>query len=194
MSAFDNGPEIEAANPARGDVEVELDGHRLVLRPTPGATAEIEHQAGRGTLALINAALDRTITLHELAIVVCAGVRATGEKRATVATCQEMVWRTGIIPSVEAVQTFLIRSVNGGRDFRPLPIGPEPESWMPSRSGNGSASPSSTSDGPPPTSGDPAGTSSTPQSIDSSSEPANNPPLPGAPDIPARAHKLVAPQ
>jgi len=192
MGAFD-GPEEAAANPARGDVEVELAGHHLVLRPTPGATAEIEHQAGRGTLALINAALDRTITLRELAIVVCAGVRATGEKRATIDKCQEMVWQTGVVRAVEAVQTFLIRSVNGGRDFRPLPD-EAVEEWMPSRSGNGSASRSSTSDGSRTSSGDPAGLSSTLLSTGSLSEPSSKPPLPGAPDIPERAHKLVEPR
>lgn len=194
MSAFD-GPETTAANPERGEVEVELAGHRMVLRPTPGATAEIEHQAGRGTLALINAALDRTITLRELAIVVCAGVRASGEKRATVAKCEELVWQTGVVTAIEAVQTFLIRSVNGGRDFRPLPAADEAaQDWMPSRSGNGSASLSSTSDGSPPSSGPPAGTSSTAQSTDTWSEPSSKTPLPGAPDIPERAHKLVEPR
>lgn len=187
---------MAVANPERGDVEIELGEHKFIMRPTPGATAEIEAGAAKGTLALINAVADRTITLRELAVVVCAGIRASGDGGANVRKCEELIWRAGFVPALVAVQSYLLRSVNGGREALPFVGEQAGSAWNESPSESGSPSQSSTSGGSRTSTGGPPGTTSTPQWDDSSSSSvalAADPRETGGVPIPRRGHKTEQP-
>lgn len=189
-SPFATDPVNPVPNEAQGDVKIKLGSHNLVMRPTPRATAEIESQTGRGTMALINALVERELTVKEMGIIVAAGIRAHGspdDRRANAAKCEQLIWETGMMHVVGPVQTFMLRSVNGGRDELPFdsPEAGEASLWTTGPSENGAPSPSLTSDGAPENSGTEPGTTSTPPSVTL----VNDPNETGGVPIPARAHK-----
>lgn len=184
-------------NPERGDVEIELGADRFVMRPTPGATAELEAGTGKGTLGLINDLAARTITLRELAVIVTAGLKASGERGANVPKVEELIWKTGLVPVLLTVQTYLLRSVNGGREVLPfVAAAAEANAWNASRSENGSGSQSSTSGGTQTPTGEAAGGTFTPpfggSESSESSRLVDDPRATGGVPIPRRSHKLEA--
>jgi hypothetical protein len=69
---------MTTANEERGEVDLELDGTRFVLRPSYEAVIAVEKATGKGILALAFAAKDGGISLTEAGIVTAELVRAWG--------------------------------------------------------------------------------------------------------------------
>ena len=102
------------ANPHRGEVEIELDGKRFVMRPTFQAIAEIEQQTGTGLIALLHRMTDGGLRVSDLAIIVAAGLRAAGEP-ASREKVGSLLLQDGLEKTLEPASFFLMNAVTGGK-------------------------------------------------------------------------------
>lgn len=66
------------ANELRGEVDLELDGIRFVLRPSYEASLAVEKRTGKGLVALATAAADGALGLSESAAITTEFIRAWG--------------------------------------------------------------------------------------------------------------------
>ncbi len=98
---------MSAANPLRGEVEIDLGGCRYVLRPTFAALRAIETEAAP-LLALAQEAAEGQVRLEAMAIVFhhCLCV-AGGAARPTVAEIGEMILARGLMPALKAYRALL---------------------------------------------------------------------------------------
>jgi len=92
-----------------GNVEIELDGQTVVLKPTLRAAQTISRQSG-GILG----AVERIgkFDLDTMIQVVTLGLNATGKEAQTI---PDKVWETGMTELVAPVTKFLSILANGGR-------------------------------------------------------------------------------
>lgn len=67
------------ANEIRGEVDLELEGERFVLRPSYTALIEMEKATGHGLMALAGMAADGELTLTQAAKIVTLMIRAWGK-------------------------------------------------------------------------------------------------------------------
>lgn len=65
----------------RGEVTIELEGVRYVMRPSYEAIEAIEEQTGHGIVALINLASQGEMTRRQCAIVVTECIKAWGKQQ-----------------------------------------------------------------------------------------------------------------
>jgi hypothetical protein len=95
-----------------GNVEIELDGETVVLKPTLRAAQTISRQNG-GILG----AVDRVskFDLDTLTQVVALGLNATGKDAETI---PDKVWSTGMTDLVGPVTRYLSILANGGRPVK----------------------------------------------------------------------------
>ncbi len=110
-----------AANRARGEVDIMLDGTPHVLRPTFEAAQAIEQATGRSLIDLARAADDGSLSLSAMAIVVAEGVRAWGRdiNKPSIAGVNarrigELIYADGILRTIPRVALFLSAAVTGG--------------------------------------------------------------------------------
>ena len=101
----------------RGDIEIELvteaDQRRgFVLRPSFEAIVEIEEQTGRSIFALARRIARAELGHQEVACVVGAGLKATGET-VSYDTVGEMILRTGLADVLPPVGEFLAKVLGG---------------------------------------------------------------------------------
>ena len=89
-----------------GDVEIELDGEKAVLRPSLKAAQAISRQAG-GIMGAMQAL--RTLDVDALTSVIALGL---GKEAKDVA---EAVYRTGVADLTPPATLFLTMLANGGR-------------------------------------------------------------------------------
>lgn len=68
-----------AANELRGEVDLELEGERFVLRPSYTAIVAAEKATGRGLVKLAEDAGEGALTLTECAAITALFIRAWGE-------------------------------------------------------------------------------------------------------------------
>ena len=114
------------ANPHRGECAVMLAGTRYVLRPDFEAISAIDAELG-GILALARRGMNDPgdLTLHELAVIVAEGIKASGRAARTndahVKTdkIKRLIFETGIPAVVPGVVRFLVASVTGGSKAEP---------------------------------------------------------------------------
>ena len=102
------------ANPHRGEVEIELDGKRFVMRPTFQAIAEIEQQTGTGLIALLHRMTDGGLRVSDLAVIIAAGLKAAGEP-ASRDKVGSLLLQDGLEKTLEPASHFLMNAVTGGR-------------------------------------------------------------------------------
>ena len=102
------------ANPHRGEVEIELDGKRFVMRPTFQAIAEIEQQTGTGLIALLHRMTDGGLRVSDLAVIVAAGLRAAGEP-ASRDKVGSLLLQDGLEKTLAPASQFLMNAVTGGK-------------------------------------------------------------------------------
>lgn len=102
------------ANPHRGEVEIELDGKRFVMRPTFQAIAEIEQQTGTGLIALLHRMTDGSLRVSDLAVIVAAGLRAAGEP-ASRDKVGSLLLQDGLEKTLAPASQFLMNAVTGGK-------------------------------------------------------------------------------
>ncbi|HEX8578320.1 MAG TPA: GTA-gp10 family protein [Allosphingosinicella sp.] len=67
------------ANEIRGEVDLELEGERFVLRPSYTALVEIEKATGKGLIQLASEASDGELTLGHAAVIVTLLIQAWGK-------------------------------------------------------------------------------------------------------------------
>ena len=104
-------------DPKRGDIEIELvteAGKRrgFVLRPSFEAIVEIEEQTGWSIFALARRLAKAELGHQEVACVVGAGLKATGET-VSYDTVGEMILRTGLADVLPPVGEFLAKILGG---------------------------------------------------------------------------------
>ena len=101
-----------------GDVEMELDGETVTLRPTLKAARAISSQAG-GISGAVEAV--GKLDLDAVIGIVTLGLGLTGQEAREI---PEKVWRTGLTELVDPVLQYLMILANGGR---PIEDGGEEE-------------------------------------------------------------------
>ncbi len=119
-------------DPKRGDIEIELvteaDQRRgFVLRPSFEAIGEIEEQTGRSVFALARRIAKAELGHHEVACVVGAGLKATGET-VSYDTVGEMILRTGLADVLPPVGEFLAKVLGGTGQSKDDEVASQPES------------------------------------------------------------------
>lgn len=92
-----------------GNVEIELDGETVVLRPSLMAAQAISRQSG-GISSAVRAVGNYDFDV--IVSVVALGLGATGQDAKSI---PEKVWRTGLTDLVGPVSTYLTIIANGGR-------------------------------------------------------------------------------
>ncbi len=92
-----------------GNVEIELDGETVILKPSLNACQTISRQSGGISAAV--AAVGR-FDFDTVVSVVTLGLGVTGSEAKAV---PEKVWRTGLTDLVGPVTKFLTIVANGGR-------------------------------------------------------------------------------
>lgn len=121
-----------AGNKHRGEIAVTLNGADYALRPDFEAVAAIDEQLG-GILNIAKRSFEgQSLTLHEVAVIVCEGIKAHGRatKKASQAGAQlpkvkREVFETGLITLVEPVAEFLTAALTGGVDAKNPPAAGE---------------------------------------------------------------------
>ncbi len=119
-------------DPKRGDIEIELvteaDQRRgFVLRPSFEAIVEIEEQTGRSIFALARRIARAELGHQEVACVVGAGLKATGET-VSYDTVGEMILRTGLADVLPPVGEFLAKVLGGTGQSEDDEVASQPES------------------------------------------------------------------
>ncbi|ETA72341.1 MULTISPECIES: hypothetical protein [Mesorhizobium] len=92
-----------------GNVEIELDGETVVLRPSLMAAQAISRQSGGISSAV------RSVGNYDFDVIVSVvtlGLGATGQEAKAI---PEKVWRTGLTDLIGPVSTYLTIIANGGR-------------------------------------------------------------------------------
>jgi len=92
-----------------GNVEIELDGETVVLKPSLNACQTVSRQSGGISAAV--AAVGR-FDFDTVVSVVTLGLGATGSDAKAI---PEKVWRTGLTDLVGPVTKYLTIIANGGR-------------------------------------------------------------------------------
>jgi hypothetical protein len=112
-----------AANKARGEVTLTLDGQEFVLRPSYEAIQQFEQQTGKGVFELARAALDGKLTATDMATVATECIRAWGRqtedtsaKGANSTRIGEMMAEAdgGWIAALNAIGELLANAAMGG--------------------------------------------------------------------------------
>lgn len=89
-----------------GDVEIELDGEKVTLRPTLKAAQIISRQAG-GIIGAIQAL--RSLDIDALTGIVAAGLGKS------VKDVEDAVWRRGVADLTPMATRYVTNLANGGR-------------------------------------------------------------------------------
>lgn len=105
-----------------GNVEIELDGEAVTLRPTLQAAQAISRQSG-GIIGAVNAV--GRFEFDVIVAVVTLGLGLTGNEAKEV---PGRVWRTGLSDLIGPVSTYLTILANGGR---PVSTGGEEDTENP---------------------------------------------------------------
>ena len=101
-------------NPHRGDVEIELGGRTMLMRPTFEAIVEAETRTGLGLVTLAGKAAVAELSLSHLTSIITAGLKASGEG-ATYKAVGPMVFEAGISSVHQPVVDYLTNALNGGK-------------------------------------------------------------------------------
>jgi hypothetical protein len=93
-----------------GNIEITLDGEKVVLRPTLRAAQTISKQNG-GIMSAVQAVAN--FDFETITSVIALGLNLTGSVR--VNEVAEKVYTTGLVDLVEPVTKYLTVLANGGR-------------------------------------------------------------------------------
>ncbi len=115
-----------SANKHRGEIAVTLEGAAYVLRPDFEAVAAIDEQLG-GILNIAKRSFEgQTLTLHEIAVIVCEGLRAHGRagglaslKAVKLEAVKRQVFASGVTTLLEPAMEFLRAALTGGVEANP---------------------------------------------------------------------------
>lgn len=105
-----------AANEHRGEIAVDLGGAQRVLRPSFTALSEIESETGKTLQQVTANAISCAVSLTDTAIVLAAGLRASGEDVSRDQVGQWVVDAGGAVEFYQAVGKFAVFGLTGGRD------------------------------------------------------------------------------
>jgi hypothetical protein len=112
-----------SANPHRGEYPITLEGHEYTLRLDYEAAAAIDEQLG-SILDVAQRALNLgSISMKEMAVIVCEGIKAHGRATANPMLTGSnpdrvgrMIYETGIIGCIKPVALFLAGALGGGAE------------------------------------------------------------------------------
>jgi len=112
---------MTAANPERGEVEIELGGKAYPMRPSYRALKEIEATTGRPIMGLLLDGREGGFRVSDLAAVVTAGIQEAGRSRndsmlkgVNVEKIGELIYEQGLYEAAGPVVEFLINACEGG--------------------------------------------------------------------------------
>ena len=113
----------DSANEIRGEVDLELEGQRFVLRPSFEAILEVETRTGKGLMELASLAYDSQLSLRLAAMMVTqfikAWAKAEGDQLAQGIKEErigELIHEKGLMAVVPRLALLLARAVTG--DYR----------------------------------------------------------------------------
>jgi hypothetical protein len=113
-----------------GEVVFNYEDREFRLRPTMEATMEVEQALSQGiemvrtrlvvaqnpfTAVIPQVDPKTTPTTAELGAIICAGIKAAGDRRATIEGAVRMVWQIGRNKIVPAITEFIWACSDGGR-------------------------------------------------------------------------------
>ena len=101
------------ANKHRGEVEIELGGKTYAMRPTFQSLCEIEAGTGLGIVALVKRWGGSNFGISDAAVIVTAGMKASGEEGASLQKVGEMIFDAGLANVAAAVSEFLQTALGG---------------------------------------------------------------------------------
>lgn len=111
----------EIANELRGEVDVELEGERFVLRPSYEAVVACERLTGKGLLALATAAADSEMSAGDAAIVTTELIKSWAKAEGNVqlqtinaTRIGELIHEFGLMQVVLRLALALSRAATGG--------------------------------------------------------------------------------
>lgn len=93
-----------------GDVELELDGETVTLKPTFRACSAITKMSDRKMSGVFNDVAN--LDMDVMAAVVALGLGLEGKDAKAI---PEKVWRTGLVNLVDPLTRYLVIVSNGGR-------------------------------------------------------------------------------
>lgn len=102
------------ANPHRGEVEIDLAGMTLTLRPTYEAIIEIEERTGRPLVGILRALVAGDLRHRDLAIIIHAGARAFDAKAPALGAIGAALVREGLSPALMTSITDFLAAALGG--------------------------------------------------------------------------------
>lgn len=100
-------------NKDRGEVEIDLEGQRLTMRPTFQAMCEIEDETGMAILELARVFQDGRFGGRHVTAVICAGLRAAYDDPPDYETVGEFVVKDGLHKYAGPVGEFLAILLSG---------------------------------------------------------------------------------
>lgn len=111
----------EAANPLRGEVDIDFEGESFVLRPAWEAVLEVEKLTGKSAVLLATAAQDGEMTAGDAAIVTTAFIQAWGRQTdnatargVNAARIGELIQERGLMQVQLRLALVLTNAVTGG--------------------------------------------------------------------------------
>jgi len=114
------------ANPHRGEIEVELGGRTITLRPTFEALARIETETGLGIYALARAlqamfpgnvnGVQPTVTMAQVVSVIAAGMSGAEGRKVSHIEAGALVLEAGLFQGAAVAFAFLARALTGGQE------------------------------------------------------------------------------
>lgn len=112
---------MTTANEIRGEVDLELEGERFVLRPSFAAIVEAEKATGKGLIKLAEQAAAGELTLTECAAITTHFIRAWGEASNNVSAAHanqgrigELIMGFGLAAVQFRLQLALMLAATGG--------------------------------------------------------------------------------
>lgn len=102
-----------ATNPHRGEVEIELEGQTLLMRPTFACLVQIEQATGRPIMEVVRRFADRSFGVSDVTAVVAAGLKGAGAP-VTNERVAEMVFNTGLLKAAVPASQLLFGMLNAG--------------------------------------------------------------------------------
>ncbi len=111
----------DTPNRHRGEFPITLSGTDYVLRADYEAVAAIDEQLGSVVDVARRAIQDGSLSLREMAVIVCEGIKAGERKKGnphadsyTARKVSELIFDTGLTDCLKPVLQFLVSALGGG--------------------------------------------------------------------------------
>ena len=103
-------------NDMRNEMELELAGEKLLLRPTFEGIAEMENVSGLGIQGIAANLIRENASIRVVAAVIWGGLVGAENKKYTLEQIQEMIVDHGIYDLVPQAMLFMNQAMRGNRD------------------------------------------------------------------------------